>query len=1549
MTLSADLLEDLRLGRILPEVMHSIPLLEEYKLLRTVGHGAMGRVYLAHDTLLDRAVAIKLLTLQHARGSNRDRFFVEARALAKLSHPNVVTVFRIGDIAGHLFLVSEFVRGQTLEQLRKPLPWQRALELGIGLARGLAAAHRQGVLHRDIKPANAILATDGSVKLVDFGLAKLVLDSARLSVGSAPRHLHPLDPAFSSESIERTQEASWGQPSADVPTDDKEELDGESSDAAGELTKPGARLGTPRYMAPEVFRGETATMPSDVYALGAVLYELCSGSPPHSAASLEALAEQVLSQDAPTLSSVAPGVSTQLSAVVDRCLRRAPGERFLDGEALCLELERLAQRQQRTLPATDSPYRGLFPFEKEHSILFFGRDHESRTVLDRLRERGLVLVTGDSGVGKSSLCRAGVLPRISAGELSPDRRWLQSILVPGRRPLRGLAETLTPILNMSTEALLTELRDQPTETVRRLERFAAARRGLILLVDQVEELITQTTSSEAEAAAAALSRLAEIGPGVRLLLTARADFLTRLVALPRLGEQIERGIYLLPPLSRACLHSAITRPVETTGYRFTSPAMVQELVESTLNTLGGLPLLQFTLSLLWEARDTASRAIPDSALEAIGGVTGALAQYADGVLTAMLPAQRQAARQILPFMVNADHLRLRRSAEELSSITPDAPSTIEALVQARLVVANQQDGQVRYQLAHEALVRGWETLRELLVEDREGRAVRERLLVAAREWQRLSKPVDALWGEPQLAEVNRNHAAASELPELAQGFLAASKRRIRAQQRGRLVRYGLILSLPLITIIFFLQTKRLQQARGAEIEQRRLRESAEVLELGSRAASLAQTPGREVAAMQMAVHLAVPILRQGQVPPATVLMALGAAVNAGRRSMPLRAHTRMIWTTFLSPDGSRVVTASSDETARIWDASTGRPLHTLAGHTKIVRTALFLPPGDRVLTASEDGTARLWNVEDGRLLTTLAPDIGPLSSAYPSPNGRLILFASFKGRVSIWDAARLRPLVTVNGFIGTNRWGNLHSYRAFSPDSQQVALGRSDGGVSILDATTGTLIRALPAPNKASGPQVAYAWYSPDGTRLVVCSSTADGFVLFDPASGRKVATLPGHIHPSLAAFSADSHYLATTGDGTLRLWNAKSGALLTDTIDTKSRVSFLLFSPDGQHLLTTQEDSIVRIWTISGGHLAHELRGHSSVNISADYSADGTRFVTGGLDSTARIWSIQDGLHTLRLQPQLRWVWHATWAPDGRHIALVALEAAPHIFDVTTGQETVSLPGGQIADEGAALAFSPDGSLLAVSNDRRLVRIWDWRARRLVRELDGHHDSVTGITFSGDGERLLTTSVDRSALYWDWRHAQVVTRLAGQTDALWASTLSHDGKRAAVVQYDGRVRVFALPEGRLLFTAESENNRSYSADFSPDGRGLLIGGMQPLVLDASNGALLGELHGHLDVVTSAHFSHDGRTIVTASTDHTIRLWDAGSRRTIHVIPFEDRDFTDVDLSPDGEKILLTSQSQSSVKIFPAQPQAIVEMGCRLLRYQPEWQAVAVDCQDVVQ
>ncbi|MGZ3438660.1 MAG: nSTAND1 domain-containing NTPase, partial [Polyangia bacterium] len=748
-----------------------------YRLVRSIGRGGMGEVFLAHDTLLDRAVAIKFIAALDPTPVARARFLVEARAIARLQHPNIVAVYRAGEVHGQPYLVSEFVAGKSLDRVGAPLDWQKVRNIGLALARGLAAAHRRDVLHRDIKPHNAIITGDGTVKLLDFGLAKL-LDQQPAPFQTATR-VQGLDPALT--------------PAHEITLPIPSDAHAPAARSIASLTDDGALVGTPSYMAPELWNGRPASPSSDVYALCVLLFYLCTGRTPHQADTLAALRAAICHEDAAPLAALVPRVDTRFAKLVDRCLCRDPARRFAVAGALQDAFERLDLDKREAATPTGNPYRGLRPFEAEHAALYFGRAAQVREVLERVAAVPVVLIAGDSGVGKSSLCRAGVLPRVERGALGDGRAWTTATLAPGRHPLAALTQALAPVLSISAETLRARLAEDTAGVCRELARRLGSGHGLLLFVDQLEELITIAEASEATAAAELVADLVDHVPALRLLATVRGDQLTRVATLPLLPDPALRGLYLLRPLAADGVREAIVGPAHALGVAFESDMLVDELVDAATETVGGLPLLQFALAELWTLRDPDELVISAAALAQLGGVSGALARHADAVIAALLPDERRAVRRLLRTLVTAGGTRERRSERELGADEPAARAALDALIRGRLVVAQDGEGEAVYAIAHEALLSGWDTLRDWLASDAWTRPVRERLARAATEWQRLGRVREALWSDRQLAEIAVLHETELSATDLA--FLRASRAALR---RRRLLRVAAVAAAPLL-------------------------------------------------------------------------------------------------------------------------------------------------------------------------------------------------------------------------------------------------------------------------------------------------------------------------------------------------------------------------------------------------------------------------------------------------------------------------------------------------------------------------------------------------------------------------------------------------------------------------------------------------------------------------------------------------------------------------------------------------------------------------------
>lgn len=275
--------------------------LGQYQILTPIGAGGMGEVYRARDTQLGREVAIKVLPATFSRDPDRlRRFEQEARAAAALNHPNVLAVYQFGTYDGSPYLVSELLEGSNLRDqlMRGPLPVRKAVDYAMQTARGLAAAHDKGIVHRDLKPENLFLTKDGRIKILDFGLAKLI--------------------------------ATPQVPDSGAPT-------------VGDPTDPGMVLGTVGYMSPKQVRGTTTDHRTDLFSLGAMLYEMLTGKRAfHKPTSAETMSA-ILNEETPPVSAVTPNTPPGLLKVVQRCLEKNPEQRFHSASDLAFALEALSE------------------------------------------------------------------------------------------------------------------------------------------------------------------------------------------------------------------------------------------------------------------------------------------------------------------------------------------------------------------------------------------------------------------------------------------------------------------------------------------------------------------------------------------------------------------------------------------------------------------------------------------------------------------------------------------------------------------------------------------------------------------------------------------------------------------------------------------------------------------------------------------------------------------------------------------------------------------------------------------------------------------------------------------------------------------------------------------------------------------------------------------------------------------------------------------------------------------------------------------------------
>jgi serine/threonine protein kinase len=717
----------------------------QYEIIRELGRGGMGAVYIARDTRLGRRVAIKLMLTD--RRDLTARFILEAQATARCQHEHIVVIHDVGEHHGYPYIVLEFLQGASITRFfGASMAPGRAVELMVPVARALAFAHGQGIVHRDLKPDNIFLTESGTIKVLDFGLAKLVQSAAPEAV------------ALMREELARL--------AAGTPA-------GPGSLVSPGLTQKGAIMGTMAYMAPEQWGSGEMDHRTDLWAVGIMLFEMVTGR--HPLAELQGwtlgMSVSTLNEPMPRVREVNPAVPDDLAAVIDRCLVKPMSARMPSARALLDALEPLLpqRRSARSLRADQSPYAGLGAFQEADADRFFGRTRDIAAATARLRDQPLLAVVGASGAGKSSFVRAGIVPALKqSGE-----PWTSLVIRPGRQPLDALTHLVAPMLGTADSddaAGSTVVADLGEHRMVRSRLFAEpgylgtvlrsrarhAGHEILLFIDQFEELYTLCADErERLSFTACLASVADDATApLRVVIAMRSDFLDRVAEDQGFLSQLSAGLFVLRPPDRDGLREALLQPAELAGYRFENPAMVEHMLDHLERTPGALPLLQFTAARLWEQRNHNRRLLTDEAYRTLGGITGALASHADAVM-AQLPAGAQAlAKALLLRLVTPERTRAMVTMDELAEITAqpaeraELVQLVDRLVHARLLVIQTGAGEgaaPTVEIVHESLIHTWPLLLRWLDESHEDTVFLTELRQAARQWETRGRPAGLLW------------------------------------------------------------------------------------------------------------------------------------------------------------------------------------------------------------------------------------------------------------------------------------------------------------------------------------------------------------------------------------------------------------------------------------------------------------------------------------------------------------------------------------------------------------------------------------------------------------------------------------------------------------------------------------------------------------------------------------------------------------------------------------------------------------------------------------
>lgn len=1226
------------------------------------------------------------------------------------------------------------------------------------------------------------------------------------------------------------------------------------------------------------------------------------------------------------------------------------------------------------------PYPGLLAFQEEDAAIFFGRQNEIGDTLDTLEkarrfgEGRMVLLLGSSGSGKSSLLRAGVVPRMRRDK----KRWaLVGPFRPGNEPFEALARALAVAFPQKADAqeIYRELTESdPTEVL--LRQAGRLRRSLedepetvLLVLDQVEELLEMPPEHPANRFLETLRKgLAETGSELMAVGTLRSDYLGAFQVHSIPSSDI--SLFNLPLES---LTQVIEKPAQLAGIEL-EEGLTQALLADT-QTADALPLLAFSL------RELNDRYGDDGKLElkeyrdGLGGLKGSVRKAAEDLLSLRTDLEEQLPHLRRAFLsmarVNTEGQFARRPVS-WGELPKESHPLLEQFVQSRLLVSSSQDGERHLEVAHEALLRAWDRLNDWLVEERAALEVRARLEADALDWDKAGKTPDRLFKEPYITEarellkdyqlsslektylsqsIELQERAIREELEKAQKLAEAERKsaeeaRLRAEEQAKAtqrayIAIGVTLFLAVFALISFFQARSALAVAEQKEKEAQLATRQAVAERLSIQAEHAMVDHPQRAVLLSATGIQHVQELGGRVSP-TVEGVLRQALS-GKSGRGLSPHPGKVKAVGFLPDGRLL--AGSENLLKVWDPGLGLEQaepSSIELPSSVVNAKIG--PQGQSLVALEDGTLWLYPKAGEAPTTQLT---GPSIRAEQlgiSTDGKWLL-ASQDQNLFLWSGDELsQGVIQLEGHEGRI------TCSAFSEDGKLLATGGRKGRVILWDLSNSK----VRVKNIYEHPEEVSSLCFAQDERSLVTGSNDKLVRIWNLSKKGEPHILEGHESDLVSLCLASKSRLVTVGNNVILIWDLYQ----LDAPPQKVELSLpwsAKTDPSGRWLVVLDGTLNAKLIDLnSPDPFVLELRGHEGTLERVAFRDDGL-IATGSEDGTVRLWEPERVLGQAGVVQRAQPLEALQFNPAGDALAIVSDDGAVAIHEF--GKEGL---GAQISffkghtDTVEGCEWSPDGE--------RMVT-WSWDKSAIVWSLGGreptplatlnHRDDVNGATFLSP-DHLMSWSLDDTLKLWDLSQTPPSSELVTQMNVQRVAVTSEGDRMVAAGR--NKIKFFQLKGTEI--TPESElkgpNDTVNDLALSSDGKWLALcvdaGTVRLQRIDKPAGTpdeIL--LEGHTDFVDDVEFSPDSRWLVTGSDDHTARLWDTKNlKKSSILLSGHDEDVDKVSIAPNGSFVAtasndghirlwdLASEPGSLVGVFTSQDSLIQ---CLTFSPDSEWLA----------
>lgn len=1174
------------------------------------------------------------------------------------------------------------------------------------------------------------------------------------------------------------------------------------------------------------------------------------------------------------------------------------------------------------------PYKSLEAFTQDDAYFFHGREELITKIIEKLKSNSFLAVVGASGSGKSSVVRAGVIPKLIANGLNTtSSQQVQAcqtwVMLPGDSPFTAMAKAIAPnepeliegVLHAGIKGFVDWLRQQPQAIY-------------VLAIDQFEELFTLTAEKERiDFIKLIIAAVERAGDCFKVIITLRGDFINECLNLSEIAPLMEQNEILVPVKSSRLedeqYRQIIAQPAQKVGLEV-EDGLMAVLLEELKD--GSLPLLQYALEELWQKRREGKLTLKDYQ-QHIGRLGQFLSDKAEATYQNLNQLQQECAQSIFLSLVylaqeqdktNKDtRRRLLKSDLRVNKYKDTLDDTLQTLVDARLIVVSGEESdrslvtdgdrqnalavadEVKennsdrdkdtVEIAHEILIDNWKTLKWWLDNNRDKYRLIREINHKARDWKQNNQQEGFLLSKGALAKYEEFYIKyANELSKLSDRFMDASiqardKADRLAKRRQRQIIGGLTGGIVAISMVAGAALWQLRRATINEVEAL----------INSTEASLISNQGIDslILGLKTGKKINESTLGVGYETKVKFLGSMGNIFHQVRESNRIE-DVSSASKLFFSLDGKHLITTTTGEYSNIsiW-SETGKILHTFKGNVE--DNMVFNIDDTTFASTNKFGLIEI-RKKSGKILYRLKGHSDKIKNITISQNGKYLASASEDKTIKLWS----------------EKGKLLHTFKdiaeniVLSPDGNFLA--STDNEIVKIWDRRGKLLRIF----KQRYSDYFHLIFSPDSKYFA--SNNGSGEINLWNIKENSVNTIDAHLSDIKSiTFSPDSRYLVSTGVGdyTANIWRVRFPKQVPTKLNHLDDVNHAIFSPNSEIVATASDDGLIKLW--SNSELIQTLQGHLDEKVyTMAFSPDGKRIASasdiGFANNMIRLWDIEDTLgHTL--QKQSYTISSLFFNSDSKTI----IAGSNSRLKIWNYKGELLEDFGQPSDVNI-LAYSSINDLIVSGHENGTIRLFNAK-RKLLHTLESHTDEVNKLVFSPDGKTIASAGYDNTIKLWNIR-GEILHTLEGHSNWILDIEFSPDGKTIVSASRDNTIKIWNL-KGQLIHTLKGHANEVHSAKFAANGKIIASAGYDNIInLWNLKGQLTKTIKDHKDSIFAIAISPKGNSIASASGDKTIKLWNTKGK-LLKTLKGHSGSIYEIAFSPNG-KIIASGDSDGQIIIW---------------------------------